>query len=66
MKFSEINVSQIYFRLKTNSGCEIFSFPRSGVHTIAKKTDVEQVFFQFLMLNISSIKELLHKPLEIQ
>ena len=43
-----------------------FFFPRSGVHTIAKKTDVEQVFFQFLMLNISSIKELLHKPLEIQ
>ena len=43
-----------------------FFFPRSGVHTIAKQTDEEQVFFQFLMLNISSIKELLHKPSEIQ
>ena len=33
---------------------------------IAKKTYVEQFFFQFLMLNISSIKKLLHKPSEIQ
>ena len=30
-----------------------------------KKT-IWNVFFQFLMLNISSIKELLHKPSEIQ
>ena len=33
---------------------------------IAKNTYVEQFFFQFLMLNISSIKKLLHKPSEIQ
>ena len=42
-----------------------FSFQDQGVHKIAKKTHVEH-FFQFLMLNISSIKELLQKPSEIQ
>ena len=42
-----------------------FSFQHQEVHKIVKKTHVEH-FFQFLMLNISSIKELLHKPSEIQ
>ena len=42
-----------------------FSFQDQGVYKIVKKTHVER-FFQFLMLNISSIKELLHKPSEIQ
>ena len=64
-KFSEINARQIYFRLKDISGCKNFSFQDQGVHKIAKKAHVE-CFFQFLMLNISSIKELLHKPSEIQ
>ena len=41
------------------------SFHDQGVHKIAKKKHVER-FFQFLMLNISSIKELLYKPSEIQ
>ena len=41
------------------------SFQDQGVHKIAKKP-MWNVFFQFLMLNISSIKELLHKPSEIQ
>ena len=46
-----------------------FSLLMSLLHlyiiTFIKKTHVER-FFQFLMLNISSIKELLHKPSEIQ
>ena len=58
MKFSEINASQIYLRLK------IF-FPISGGFIKLQKNHVEH-FFQFLILNISSIKELLHKPSEIQ
>ena len=41
------------------------SFQDQGIHKILKKIHVKR-FFQFLMLNISSIKELLHKPLEIQ
>ena len=39
-------------------------FPRSG-HSWNRKKPMWNVFFQFLMLNISSIKELLHKPSEI-
>ena len=54
---------QIYFRLKDISGCKNFSIQDQGVHKIAKKAHVEG-FFQFLMLNISSIKELLHKSSE--
>ena len=50
--------------LRTFHVVKIF-FPRSGFHKTAKKTHVE-CFFQFLMLNISSIKELFHKPSEIQ
>ena len=50
--------------LRTFHVVKIF-FPRSGFHKTAKKTHVE-CFFQFLMLNISSIKKLLHKPSEIQ
>ena len=49
--------------LKTFQVVKIF-FPR--VHKIAKKKPTWNFFFQFLMLNISSIKELLHKPSEIQ
>ena len=41
-----------------------FSFQDQGVPKFTKKTHVES-FFQFLMLNISSIKELLHKPSEV-
>ena len=42
-----------------------FSFQDQGFHKIVKENHVER-FFQFLMLKISSIKELLHKPSEIQ
>ena len=42
-----------------------FTFRDQGVHKIAKKIYVER-FFQFLMLNISSIQALLHKPSQIQ
>ena len=42
-----------------------FSFEDQGVHKIAKETHVEP-FFQFWMLNISSIKKLLHKSSKIQ
>ena len=62
MKSSEINESQIYFWLK-----DIFwkfSFQDQGVHKIGKNH--VKCFFQFLMLNIFSIKELLRKPSEIQ
>ena len=67
MRFSEINRSQIYFGLKDISGCENF-FSRSEGSENCKKKQKKHVecFFQFLMLNVSSIKELLHKPLEIQ
>ena len=65
MKFSEINASQIYFRLQDISGCENFLSNIKGFIKLQKKTHVER-FFQFLKLNISSIKELLHKPSEIQ
>ena len=41
------------------------NFIYSGQLEIIKKNHVEH-FFQFLMFNISSIKELLHKPSEIQ
>ena len=49
--------------LRTFQVVKIF-FSRSGVHNIEKKK--HGCFFQFFMLNISSIKELLHKPSEIQ
>ena len=42
-----------------------FFFQDQGIHKIAKKSHVEH-FVQFMMLTISSIKELLHKPSEIQ
>ena len=64
MKFSKINASQIYFRLKDIWGCENFSKFR-GFIKLQKKTIVE-CFFHFLMLNLFSIKELFNKPLEIQ
>ena len=41
------------------------TFQDQGVHKIVKKT-CRMFFFQFLMLSISSVKELLHKPSEIQ
>ena len=56
---SDILQTEGYFRVWK------FSFQDRGFHKIAKKIHVER-FFQFLMLNISSIKELLHKPSEIQ
>ena len=68
MRFSEINRSQIYFGLKDISGCENF-FSRSGASENCKKKQKKkhvECFFQFLMLNVSSIKELFHKPSEIQ
>ena len=44
-----------------------FSFQDWGVHKIAKKKKNHgEHFIQSLMLNISSITELLHKPSEIQ
>ena len=67
MKFSEINASQIYFWLKDISGCENFlSAIRRFIKLQKKQQKTCWMFFQFLMLNISSIKELLHKPSEIQ
>ena len=65
MKFLEINASQIYFRLKDIAGCKNFLSKIRGFIYLQKKPDVE-CFFQFLMLSIPSIKELLHKPSEIQ
>ena len=64
IKFSEITASQIYFRLKDISGCENFVFKIRGFIKLKKKSCA--MFFQCLILNISSIKELLHKPSEIQ
>ena len=66
MKFSEINSNQIYFRLKDISGLENFLSKIRGGHKIANKKKNVERFFQFLMLNISLIKERLHKPPEIQ
>ena len=63
IKFSEINASQIYVQLKDISGSENFLSKIVRVHKIVKKTHME-CFFQ-LMLNISSIKELLHKFLGV-
>ena len=65
MKFSEINASQIYFRLKEISGCENLFSKIRGFIKLKKKKHLEH-FCQFLMLNIPSIKELLHKPSESQ
>ena len=65
MKFSEINASQIYLTFQV---VKIF-FPRSGevVHKIAKETKTHvKCYFQLLMLNISSMKELLRETSEIQ
>ena len=56
---SDILLTWGHFRL---SQCFL---PDQGVHKIAKKICVE-CFFQFLMLNISLIKDLLHKPSETQ
>ena len=64
MKFSEINASQIYFRLNNISDSENF-ISKIGGSLNCKKKPWEH-FFQFLMLNISSMKELLQKPSEIQ
>ena len=65
MKFSEINVSQIYFWLKDISVCENFLSKIRGFIKLQKKNRGEN-FFKFLMLNISSMKKLFHKPSEIQ
>ena len=63
MKISEINASQIYIWLKDISGCENFYSKIRGFIKLEKKT-CGMVFSK--MLNISSIKELLEKPSEIQ
>ena len=65
MKFSEINASQIYFWIKDISGCENFLSKIRRLIKLQKKNPFGR-FIQFLMLNISSIKELLHKSSEIQ
>ena len=65
MKFSEINASHIYFRLKDISGSENFLSKIRRFIKLQKKT-MWNLFFNFFMLNIFSIKELLHKPSEIQ
>ena len=65
---------QKLMRVRYTSGLRTFQvvkifFPRSGgfikLQKKKKKKHVER-FFQFLMLYISSIKELLHKSSEIQ
>ena len=61
---------QNLMQVRYTSGLSTFqvvklSFQDHGVHKIVKENHVER-FFQFLMLKISSIKELLHKPSEIQ
>ena len=63
MRFPEINTSQICFWLKGISDWKL-SFQDQGVIILQKRTC--GTFFQFFMLNISSIKELLYKPSEIQ
>ena len=60
-----MQVRYIYFWLKDISGFENFLSKIRGLIKLNKKT-MSNVFFQFLMLNISSIKELLHKSSEIQ
>ena len=65
MKFSEINASHIYFRLKDISGSENFLSKIRRFIKLRKKP-MWNLFFNFFMLNIFSIKELLHKPSEIQ
>ena len=60
-----MQVTYIYFWLKDISGFENFLSKIRGLIKLNKKT-MSNVFFQFLMLNISSIKELLHKSSEIQ
>ena len=64
MKFSEINASQISFRLNNISDSENF-ISKIGGSLNCKKKPWEH-FFQFSMLNISSMKKLLQKPSEIQ
>ena len=65
MKFSEINASHICFRLKDISGSENFLSKIRRFIKLQKKP-MWNLFFNFFMLNIFSIKELLHKPSEIQ
>ena len=66
MKFSEINASQINFWIKGISGCENVLSKIKEFMKPQKKNHAEHFFFQFFMLNISPIKELLHKPAKIQ
>ena len=65
MKFSSINTRYIFFSLKDISDCENFLSKIRGFIKLPKKNHVER-FLKFLMLNVPSIKELLHKPSEIQ
>ena len=62
--FQKLMKVRYTFDLRTFQVVKIF-FPRWGVHKTAKKKHAKH-FFQFLMLNISSIKELLQKPSETQ
>ena len=66
---NQINASQIYFRLKDISDSENFLSKIRGFVKLQKKKKKSKpcgMFFQFLMLKMSSIKELLYKTSEIQ
>ena len=65
MKFSIINASQIYFWLKDISCCENFLSKIWGFIKLQKRP-MWNGFFSIVDVNIPSIKELLHKPSEIQ
>ena len=67
MKFPKIKASHIYFWIRDISGCENFLSKISLWNFMKKKKKKSRMFyFLFLMLSSSSIKELLHKPAEIQ
>ena len=61
---------QKLIHIRYTSGYENFrlwkiSFQDQGVHKVVKMKKWNVFFFQYLMLNISSIKGLLYKPSEI-
>ena len=70
MKFSEINASNMYFRLKEISGCEnVLSKIRGLIKLKKKKKKIKkhvEHFFSVFEVKYFSIKELLHKLAEIQ
>ena len=68
MKFSEINASQIYFRLKEISGCENLFSKIRGFIKLKKKKKKKNTFGTFL--SILDVKYFFNKrtvmPSEIQ